>query len=145
VQNLPIRFFFEDARIGLTERTALKRFLLSMAKREGKRIETINYIFTTDAGVLKINQTYLNHHFYTDIITFPLNEPGMPISADIYISIDRVRENASTFSSSIKTELHRVLFHGLLHLCGYNDKSKKEQAQMRQLEDKYLRLYFYEK
>ena len=142
MQNQSIRFFFEDVRVGLNDRKALKRFLLSIAKREGKRIETINYIFTTDAGVLKINQTYLNHHFYTDIITFPLNEPGMPISADIYISIDRVRENAGSFSSSIKQELHRVLFHGLLHLCGYNDKSKKEQMQMRQLEDKYLRLYF---
>lgn len=144
MQNPSICFFFEGVRPNLRARTELKQFLVKLAMREGKRIEAINYIFTTDARVLEINRAYLNHHDYTDIITFPLHVSGKAISADIYISTERVKENAATFSSSFKKELHRVVFHGLLHLCGYRDKSQKDQLQMRQLEDKYLRLYFHE-
>lgn len=144
MQNPSICFFFEGVRPNLRARTALKQFLVKLAMREGKRIEAINYIFTTDARVLEINREYLNHHDYTDIITFPLHDSGKAISADIYISTERVKENAAAFSSSFKKELHRVVFHGLLHLCGYKDKTQKDQLQMRQLEDKYLRLYFHE-
>lgn len=144
MQNPSICFFFEGVRPTLRDRTALKQFLVKLATREGKRIGAINYIFSTDARVLEINRAYLNHHDYTDIITFPLHDAGKAITADIYISTDRVRENATAFSSSFKKELHRVIFHGLLHLCGYKDKSPKDLLQMRQLEDKYLRLYFHE-
>ena len=144
MQNPSIRFFFEGVRPSLTARTALKQFLVKLAKKEGRRIETVNFVFTTDSKLLKINKEYLNHHYYTDIITFPINVSEKTISADIYISTERVKENAAVYASSFKKELHRVIFHGLLHLCGYNDKQKKDQERMRQLEDKYLRLYFHE-
>lgn len=108
---------------------------------EKKYLASLNYIFCTDKRLLEINRQYLKHDFYTDIITFPLSAPKMPVEAEIYISIDRVRENAKTLDVSFKTELHRVIFHGALHLCGYGDKTKGEKEKMRGKEDKYLQKY----
>ena len=90
--------------------------------------------------LLKINQDFLQHNYYTDIITFGLNEPGEPIEAEIYVSIDRVKDNANQQSVSYQNEMQRVLFHGALHLCGYKDKKKSEIMVMRQKEDQYLHL-----
>jgi rRNA maturation RNase YbeY len=89
---------------------------------------------------LEINQKYLEHDFYTDIITFDLSETGA-VRGEIYISIDRVRENARKLGVSFKSELHRVIFHGMLHLCGYNDKTKAEKEKIRAKEDQYLNKY----
>lgn len=105
-------------------------------------IEAINYIFCDDAYLLKINQQYLYHDTYTDIITFQLSPKGQALLSDIYISVERVRENASLFNTSIKRELHRVIFHGALHLCGYKDKTKADALKMRMAEEKALNLYF---
>jgi rRNA maturation RNase YbeY len=92
---------------------------------------------------LSINKQFLNHDFYTDIITFDLAaHPSDPIQAEIYISIQRVKENATTLNIPFTKELHRVIFHGLLHLLGYRDKLKKDQLTMRSMEDKLLLLYF---
>lgn len=102
----------------------------------------IHYIFCSDDYLLEINRQHLQHDYYTDIITFGLSDPGQPIQAEVYISIDRVRDNARQLNYSIKEELHRVVFHGALHLCGYKDKRAKDQRIMRKMEDKYLRLYF---
>ena len=127
--------------ISLKERARLKQFIISLFRREKKPLAELNYIFCSDQRLLEINRQFLQHDFYTDIITFPLSDPGQPISGEIYISVDRVRDNAAAFGSSITKELHRVIFHGALHLCGYKDKSPREEKIMRKMEDHYLALY----
>lgn len=137
-----IRFFYQSVQPRLENRTRLKLFIESLFKKEGKKLASLNYIFCTDKALLQINKQFLKHDFYTDIITFDLSEPKAPITAEIYISIDRVRDNAKTHGTTLKSELHRVIFHGSLHLCGYTDKSQKEVAIMRKKEDLHLKSYF---
>ena len=136
-----IRFNFLIAA-SLTDRTRLKKFIGKMVKKEGKPLAALQYIFCSDAYLLAMNREYLHHDFFTDIITFNLSEKSQPINAEIYISVDRVRENAANYNSSFKKELHRVIFHGILHLCGYKDKKPKDAQLMRQMEDKWLKSYF---
>ena len=132
-----VHFFFEDTKVDLRNRVGLKKSIEEIFRKEAKRIKFINYIFCTDKKMLEINRQFLKHNFYTDIITFDLSE-GKDIQAEIYISIDRIRENAKAFKCPFKKELFRVLIHGALHLCGYDDKHKKETMIMRQKEDYYL-------
>jgi rRNA maturation RNase YbeY len=134
-------YFFYEIPVSLRERTTLKRFIESIFRSEKKKLSALNYVFCSDKRLLEINRQFLKHDFYTDIITFPLSGPKMPIEAEIYISIDRVRENASLLDESFSTELKRVIFHGALHLCGYGDKTKAEKEKMRNKEDYYLRKY----
>lgn len=141
-QEPEIHFFSQGNKLGLRNRGKLKQFLQSLALKEGKKIAVLNYIFCKDEELLEINKTYLKHNFYTDIITFGLSEKNDPITGDIYISIDRVRENAKKMGNSINSETHRVIFHGLLHLCGYKDKESAQQEEMRKAEDLYLKRYF---
>jgi rRNA maturation RNase YbeY len=115
---------------------------VSIFKKEKKQLDELQYIFCSDDYLLEINRQYLNHDYYTDIISFDLSEKGQLINAEIYISVDRVRENAREFGSSLRQELHRVMFHGALHLCGYKDKKPKEVQIMRQMEDNWLKKYF---
>ena len=136
-----IRFHFLT-ETPLRERSQLKSFLPSIFKKEKKHLAELRYIFCSDDYLLDINKQYLNHDYYTDIITFDLSEPDQPINAEIYISVDRVRDNARSFGNSFKKELHRVIFHGALHLCGYRDKTQQEEKLMRKMEDQYLALYF---
>ena len=135
-----IQFNFLEP-IDLRDRTRLKRFLASLFKKEGKQLNELQYIFCSDDYLLDINRQYLNHDYYTDIITFDLSEKGQSINAEIYISVDRVRENAREFGSSLRQELHRVIFHGALHLCGYKDKTSVQEKEMRKMEEKYLTLW----
>ena len=135
-----IQFNFLES-IDLRERLRLKKFLVSIFKKEGKKLGELQYIFCSDEYLLGINRQYLGHDYYTDIVTFDLSEKNQPITAEIYISVDRVKENARQFGASIKNELHRVIFHGALHLCGFKDKSKQDAVKMREMEEKYLRLY----
>ena len=137
-----IRFFFSESKPSLQNRKSLKSFINSIFKKEKKILGSINFIFTNDKIVRKINKEYLGHDFNTDVITFDLSEKNGPISSDIYISTDRVRENARNLKLSYKSELHRVIFHGALHLCGYGDKVGKEVLKMRKMEEKYLNKYF---
>ena len=137
-----VRFFFLESRPNLKSRTRLKSFIDSIFKKEKKILGSINFIFTNDKIVRKINKEYLNHDFNTDIITFDLSEKKNAITAEVYISCDRVKENAQIHKTSLEKELHRVVFHGSLHLCGYNDKTSKESNQMRNKEDLYLLKYF---
>ena len=136
-----IRFNFLTAA-SLKDRTRLRKFIGKMVKKEGDQLAELQYIFCSDTYLLAINQEYLQHDFFTDIITFDLSEKGQPINAEIYISVDRVRDNAVNYNSSFKKELHRVMFHGILHLCGYKDKKPKDVQLMRQMEDKWLKSYF---
>lgn len=124
----------------LVEKTRKKNWLQKVIQAEKKRCGEIGYLFAGDEYVLEQNQFYLKHNSYTDIITFHHNE-GNLLNGDILISTDRVRENARTFEKSFEDELLRVLVHGVLHLCGYGDKSKSEQQTMRRKEDHYIRLY----
>lgn len=139
---MTIQFFFLQRQITLTQRTALKHFIKRIFKTEGRRVKNLNYIFCSDEYLLQINKNYLKHNFYTDIITFNLSQTPAEMIGEIYISIDRVKDNATQLDVTIKEELHRVIFHGVLHLCGYKDKSPKHQKEMRAAEDRYLKLYF---
>ena len=106
------------------------------------KLDALRYIFCSDKYLLEINRQYLNHDYYTDIITFNLSNHPEAVQGEIYISIDRVKDNARQFNASFTQELHRVIFHGALHLCGYKDKTAKEEKLMREKEDQYLALYF---
>ena len=132
-----IQFFFENIDpIPITTKTS--DWLEKLIKQEDKKLGKINYIFVTDDGLLKVNQDFLNHDYYTDIITFDYVK-GTTISADIFVSLPRISENAINISKDFNSELHRVLAHGLLHLCGYRDKTGEEQTEMRRKEDFYLK------
>jgi probable rRNA maturation factor len=135
-----IRFHFLE-KISLKDRQILKATLFTLFKKEKKKLAGLQYIFCSDNRLLEINQQFLHHDFYTDIITFPLSPPNQPVTGEIYISVDRVRENAREFGSSIRNELLRVIFHGALHLCGYKDKTPSEKKLMRKMEEKYLSLW----
>jgi len=136
-----IKFFFEQQGFTLENRTALKGFIESIFLKEKTTLSSLNYIFCSDKRLLEINRQFLQHNYFTDIITFDLST-GKAVEAEIYISIGRVKENAQTWGVSFKSELHRVIFHGALDLCGYGDKTKKEKDLMRKKEDFYLVSYF---
>ena len=137
-----IRFHFLTQPFHFTNRTRLKAFLLVQMKREGKSVELLNYIFCNDSYLLNVNQQYLNHDNYTDIIRFEHSPKDNPLISDIYISVERVKENAQLFNTTFTRELHRVIFHGALHLCGYKDKARKQSQQMRSKEEALLTGYF---
>jgi probable rRNA maturation factor len=138
----PIHFHFVDISISIKNRKQLKDYLKKIAKREGYTIQLLNYIFCSDSYLLKLNQQFLNHNTLTDILTFPSSSSKDQITAEVYISIDRIRDNAKTYKTLINHELHRVIFHGLLHLCGFKDKSASDKTLMRKKEDFYLNKYF---
>jgi probable rRNA maturation factor len=138
---MPIEFFFLKKNIALTKRTSLKAFINSVFKREGRKLENLTYIFCSDEYLLEINKYHLKHNYYTDIITFDLSYTKNTTTGEIYISIDRVRDNASILGVTIKEELHRVIFHGALHLCGYKDKTTKDAKEMRAAEERCLSNY----
>ena len=135
-----INFFSEQIRFKLSNPRKTTSWIKSAIKKEGCVLNSLNYIFCSDEYLKQINVQFLNHKTYTDIITFNFNPTEGEIEGEIYISIDRVRENAKTFETSFQTELHRVIIHGVLHLIGFNDKSKTEKATMRKKEDSYLSL-----
>jgi len=136
-----IHFYFLKKCNSLKNRTILKAFLLKLLKKEGVKFKSLNYIFCSDAYLLDINKRFLNHDYYTDILTFVFSKANDPVDGEIYISLDRVKENSKTYKSSFTYELHRVVFHGVLHLSGYSDNGHKNAAIMRNMEEKYLSLY----
>jgi probable rRNA maturation factor len=137
-----VRFFSNGLNLSLTNRGRLKLFLKKILKSKGKELGSINYVFCSDKELLRLNNEFLRHNYYTDILTFDLSESKKKVTAEIFISLDRVKDNAAQFDGSVKKELHRVIIHGVLHLCGYTDKTKTEILKMRKAEDKYLSLYF---
>lgn len=134
-------FFFDTVKVTLNNRRELKHFIKQLFRKEGKKLLSLNYVFCSDKKLLQVNQDYLKHDYYTDIITFDLSDTSASIVGEIYISVDRVKDNAQQLGISFRSEIHRVIFHGALHLCGYSDKNKTEIQEMRRLEDKYLHLY----
>ena len=137
-----IQFFFNVPCPQLKERKRLKAFIPVIFENERRALKTLEYVFTSDEEVLEINRKYLAHDYYTDIISFDLSEKG-GIEGTIYISTERVRENAINLDVTFREELHRVIFHGALHLCGYRDKSRNDITKMRQMENQYLSRYFH--
>ncbi len=134
-----IQFFFEEVEpIDIDNRTT--DWLTQLIIQEGKKPGKINYIFKSDEGLLKVNQDFLKHDYYTDVITFDYVK-GKTISGDIFVSLPRISDNAKSHQKDFNSELHRVLAHGLLHLCGYKDKTSEEQTEMRNKEDFYLNLF----
>ena len=126
----------------LKQRRLLKKFIIQLFVKEKKPLQSIDIIFCSDEYLLEINKQHLQHDFYTDIITFDLSESSAnPIIGELYISIDRVKDNAALRDEKFSTELLRVIFHGLLHLCGFKDKTKSDIKTMREKEDEYLGLY----
>jgi len=136
-----IHFHSEEINFKAPSAPSLKKWLLQLAKMENSNIKEINYIFCSDKYLLQINKEYLDHHYFTDIITFDNSETEGNIEGDIFISVDRVKENAESYTVSFELELQRVMAHGLLHLLGYKDKSTKEQSLMRERENFYLELF----
>ena len=135
-----IQFFFENTdEITLPPNTEnwLKELIISEDKKPGE----INYIFCDDDHLLQVNKDFLNHDYYTDVITFDYVK-GKTISADIFVSLPRILDNSSTLSNAFNSELLRVLAHGVLHLCGYKDKTDEEISEMRQKEDYYLSIFY---
>ena len=135
-----IQFCTEDITFSLKEKLKHKAWLNEVAKQEGKKILELSYVFCSDEYLLKINQEYLNHDTLTDIVTFDNTEDPKKIEGDIFISIDRVKENGEKLGTS-ETELERVMVHGLLHLLGYKDKKKEDKALMTEKEDFYIKQY----
>lgn len=135
-----IYFFCENIQFTLKQKTKVRNWILIVVEQNNKAILNINYIFTSDSHLLHINKEYLNHSTYTDIITFDQSPNEKTIEADIYISIDRVKQNAKSLNQSFQKELHRVMIHGVLHLLGLKDKTEIEKQEMRKNENHYLAL-----
>lgn len=131
-----IEFYAEDVDFTLLNEDDVSLWLKSVLKSENAELDSVTYIFCTDDYLLNINQTYLKHDDLTDIISFPYNRN--PVEGDIFISIERATENASTFQVTQTDEIHRLLVHGMLHLVGYDDKTTESKSKMTELENLYL-------
>ena len=137
---MAVSFSNDSISFNLKQKTKLKSWIKSVIEKEKHILGNLNYTFTSDEALLKINVEYLNHNTYTDIITFDYCE-GKTVNGDIFISVDRVEENAKKFESPFEEELHRVMIHGVLHLCGYKDKSKADSVMMRKKENASLKAF----
>ena len=133
-----ISFFEEDISFTLKDKAKVRQWITDTIIAEGFKLKELNYIFCSDAYLLEINQQYLDHDTYTDIVTFDNSEEEGKIVSDIFISIERIRENAIKFNVTETIELHRVIIHGALHLLVYTDKAPAEKQKMTQKEDFYL-------
>lgn len=140
---MPANFFEQQVKSGLKNKRKLSGFLDEVAKTYFRHVKEseLNYIFCTDDFLLQLNQQFLNHDTLTDIITFDLSEQEGVLRGEIYISTERVHENAPKYHTTYDDELHRVIFHGALHLCGFKDKTKKDREVMRAKEDECLLRY----
>lgn len=135
-----INFFYEEISFQIKHKKVVREWIKNTIKVENHTLDELNFVFCNDEYLLRINEEYLKHSTYTDIVTFDNSEVEGSITGDIFISIDRVRENSAKFNVSEKEELHRVIIHGTLHLLGYKDKSKADKALMTSKEDQYLKL-----
>lgn len=128
-------FHVEDVEFSLEHEQEIAQWLTQIIVEYGQSLEMITYIFCSDSYLLALNREHLDHDYFTDILTFPLHQEGAPIRSDIFISIDRVKENAETLGYTFTNELHRVMAHGVLHLLGHDDHGEENQKTMRQMED----------
>jgi rRNA maturation RNase YbeY len=138
---MAILFFEEDIKFSLPEKNKNKKWLREIAKLEGYKVGELNYIFCSDDYLYQINVDFLDHNTYTDIITFDNSEKKKEIEGDIFVSIDRIKENAKNENEVFEKELKRVMAHGLLHLMGYKDKKEEDKIEMRKMENKAIDLF----
>ena len=136
-----IIFSSADKKINIVARKNYKRFIAVVFKNEKIKLNQVRFIFCSDKYLQNINRIYLNHDYLTDVITFLLSKPNEPIVSEVYMSIDRIKENAKSYSVSYQNELLRVMLHGCLHLCGYEDNTASCKEQIRIKEDYFLKLY----
>lgn len=134
---MAVNFFNEDIRFNLPQKRIVKSWLKNVVEHYGFKLKDLNIIFCSDAKILSINKTFLNHNYYTDVITFPYSSEKY-ISGDIFISIDTVLHNSELFNQSFNRELNRVIVHAVLHLLGFNDKTNEETSLMRTTENYWL-------
>ena len=141
---MAVRFYEQEVKSGLKDRRKLSSYLQSLIRRQKTQVKDVQlvYVFCDDDYLVEINMDYLNHATLTDIITFDLSEEPETMQGEVYISTERVRENAGKYKVTYEMELHRVIFHGALHLCGFKDKKKADKERMRQEEDLCLSQYF---
>jgi rRNA maturation RNase YbeY len=138
--KIDICFYNEDVDYVLVSKQKIRSWLLQVIDQEQKELGTVSYIFCSDNYLLTMNRQYLKASYFTDVITFDYTE-GVFISGDVFISIDRVKENAKLYQQKYFQEMLRVILHGILHLCGYKDKTSQEIKQMREKEDYYLQKF----
>ncbi len=136
---MPIQFFSQNIRFSLTKKSVVKKLISSVLRKEKEKVGDINFIFCNDKFLLSLNKKFLKHDKFTDIITFQY--PSKEISGELFISVPRVKENAKKFGASFENEMQRVMIHGILHLCGFKDKSPEQKQKMRKREDYYLPLF----
>ncbi len=134
---MPVTFHTADLCFKLPQKRIYKKWITDLITSKGFRVGSVSYIFCSEEEILRVNKLYLNHNYYTDIITFPYTEQN-EISADIFISIPTVKYNAEKFSQTFTQELNRVMIHGVLHLIGYNDLTDEEMTEMREAENRSL-------
>src|SRR5438105_3042675 len=136
-----IQFHLQNISFSFRNRKILKAFIVRLFQKERKDLGHLDYVFCTDQELLDINRTHLGHDYYTDVITFDLSSKPGPIHAEIYVSVERIKDNARLFNVPQSEEFTRVILHGALHLCGYRDKSRSDQRLMRKKENFYLEGY----
>ena len=136
-----ITFNSADVKIPIRDRSGFKNGILKIFSIEGCSLKRLTYIFCSDNYLLQLNKNYLKHDFYTDILTFLISSEDQPIESEIYISVERIKENAKIFNVLYQNELLRVMIHGALHLCGYDDQTEKAKRQMQRKEDFYIQFY----
>jgi rRNA maturation RNase YbeY len=137
---MPIRFFSEEIEFRLKNQRKIRRWVRDCVSTENRRFRDLNFIFCSDKFLLRLNKEFLGHDTFTDIITFDQSVDEL-ISGEVYISVERVEENSVRYQVRSEEELHRVIIHGVLHLCGFRDKSSVEKSRMRKKEDSYLSLW----
>lgn len=136
-----VSFHYANKQLNIADKTGIKQAVEEVFRLEKKELDHIDYIFCSDDYLLAINKQYLQHDFYTDIVTFDLSENNTETIGEVYVSLDRIKDNATKLNQPLHSETLRVIFHGALHLCGYKDKSDKESKLMRNKEDEYIAYY----
>jgi len=140
---MAVRIFHPGVKLPIRVKARLTQFIPELFDRERKPLRDLSIIFCTDDQLLSLNREFLGHEDYTDILTFDLSvPPRQGMTGELYISVERVRENAAKFKESFDNELYRVIFHGMLHLCGYKDKTRKEKLLIRHKENEYVEMFF---
>ena len=138
---MAILFHDDSYKSGIKEKRKIKSWIRAVIEKQDLKTGDINFVFQNDEDIRKINVSHLSHNYYTDIITFDYSEDKV-LNADIYISVERVIENAEMFHVEKQNEMLRVIIHGILHLIGFSDSSDSEKKKMRNMEDKYLKYYY---
>ena len=138
---MSITYQSQDTNFSLKNRRLISQWIKTVIAKHNKQLGNVSYIFCSNSFILDLNQKYLNHNYFTDIITFDYCSDNI-IEGDIFISVDTVKDNSTRFNTNFNDELLRVIIHGVLHLIGFNDKTKKQQKQMRSMEDEALSIYY---